>query len=292
MVNNEVRRDWFGCPECGEPLLPDVWRCRQGHAFGCEDGVVRLFSAAFASRFLPFQQQFDQYRATHDLTIRQPAAYPDLPYGEATRGQFEWRLRQYDLALIRRLLARRPGPQRVLEVGAWNGWLTHWLAADGHQVTAVDYFDNEFDGLRAMKHYGERWQAVQMDLEDLAALPAYFDVVILNRCLQFFTNPLAAVAQSQARLAAGGILLLAGLAFMRDTAAAAQRAADFRAHLQAQGITYFKRFKGYLDFGDYAALQEAGVRLRWQGRLLPANLKSWLQASRPRYYYGLWMGRR
>lgn len=281
----------FLCPECRQPLLPEVWRCGQGHTFDCVDGVVQLFSRAFASRFLPFQQQFEQYRAAQGLTIRQPAAYAALPYGAAARGQFEWRLRQYDLALVRRLLAGRAGRQRVLEVGAWNGWLTHWLAADGHQVTAVDYFDNEFDGLRTMKHYRRKWQAVQMDLEDLAALPANYDVVIVNRCLQFFTNPLAAVAQSQARLAAGGALLLTGLAFVRDATVAAQRAADFRAHLQAQGITYFKTFKGYLDFDDYAALQGAGVRLRWMWPLLPANVKSWLQASRPRYYYGLIIGR-
>ncbi len=286
-----VRRDWFGCPECGERLLPEVWRCGRGHTFDCVDGVVRLFSRAFASEFLPFQEQFEQYRAGQGLTIGEPGAYAALPFGEATRGQFEWRLRQYDLALVRRLLAGRGGRQRVLEVGAWNGWLTHWLAGDGHEVTAVDYFADAFDGLGAMRHYGQRWLAVQMDLEDLGALPANYDVVIVNRCLQFFTDPLAATAQAQARLAAGGMLLLTGLAFMRDTAGAAQRAAAFRAHLQGQGISYFKTFKGYLDFEDFAALHGAGVRLRWMQPLLLANLKSWLSGSRPRYYYGLGMGR-
>ena len=280
-------RDWFGCPECGERLWAGGWRCGQGHTFDCVEGVATLFSREFASRFVPFQQHFEKYRAAHGLTIRQPGAYAALPYGEAARGEFEWRLRQYDLALARRLLAGRGGRQRVVEVGAWNGWLTHWLAADGHEVTAVDYFGDVFDGLGAMQHYEQRWVAVQMDLEDLSLLPANYDVVIVNRCLQFFTRPRATVAQAQARLVAGGMLLLTGLMFMRDRAGAAQRTAAFREHLEGQGIRYFKTFKGYLDFEDYAALQAAGVRLRWQKELLLAHLRSWVQASRPRYYYGI-----
>ena len=276
------------CPECRHPLHPHTWTCARGHVFPVEDGVVTLFSAPFAARYLPFQQQFSQYRATRDHSIRQPAAYPPLPYGPATQGAFEWRLRQYDLALVRRLLSRRSGPRRILEIGAWNGWLTHWLAADGHAVAAVDYFADEWDGLRAMKHYNQSWLAMQMDLEDLSILPADYDVVIVNRCLQFYVDPLHAVAQARARLVPGGLLLLTGLAFMRDTAVAAERAAAFRAYLQAEGVPYFKTFKGYLDFADHAALRAAGVRLRWQRALIPANLKSWLRPASPRYYYGLW----
>lgn len=275
------------CPECHGPLTPAGLICANGHAYVWRDGVLVLLSAAFGRRLQAFLDPFAAYRAQEGARLLDPAQYPLLPAGPAVAANFQWNIRRADLHLVQRLLpAARP--RHILEVGAWNGWLTHHLALAGHHVTAVDYFDDVYDGLRAHKHYAETWTSIQMDLEDLSLLAASFEVVILNHCLAFFTDPLASVAQARACLAPTGRLLMIGLAFFRDpTWKQAQVAAD-RARRRAHSVEDFKAMRGYLDWTDYAALRRQRVRLRPYRALWRANLKARLRPSAPYYAYGVY----
>jgi 2-polyprenyl-3-methyl-5-hydroxy-6-metoxy-1,4-benzoquinol methylase len=206
----------------------------------------------------------------------------------AVQDDFQWRLRRYDLAVVRRLLSGRRG-QRILDVGAWNGWLSHRMAGDGHLVTAIDYFVDEFDGLGAKKFYSTSWQAIQMDLADLHVLDESFDAILLNRCVQFFPQPAAYVAQAKAQLAPGGLLILTGLELYRDPRAKAARVAQLLdSHRQRYGCELFLRpTKGYLDFADKAQLEAQGVQIKPPWQLLPANLKARLRPTLPRHCYGV-----
>jgi 2-polyprenyl-3-methyl-5-hydroxy-6-metoxy-1,4-benzoquinol methylase len=208
----------------------------------------------------------------------------------AVQDDFQWRLRRYDLAVVRRLLSGRRG-QRILDVGAWNGWLSHRMADDGHLVTAIEYFVDEFDGLGAKKFYSTSWQAIQMDLADLHVLDESFDVILLNRCVQFFPQPAAYVAQAKAQLAPGGLLLVTGMELFRDPRVKAARVADMlRAHRQQNGFELFlTATKGYLDFGDKAQLQAQGVQVKGYRPLLPANVKAMLRPTLPYHAYGIYL---
>lgn len=161
---------------------------------------------------------------------------------------------------------------------------------DRHAVTAVDYFDDEHDGLRARKFYSTSWQAVQMDLMDLQTLGEPFDMIILNRCVQFFPQPAAYVAQAKEQLAPGGLLILTGLELFRDPSAKAARVAQLlHSHRQRYGFELFLRpTKGYLDFADKAQLEAQGVQLKSPWQLLPANLKALLRPALPRHCYGVY----
>jgi SAM-dependent methyltransferase len=253
------------------------------------DGVLVLMKASFRQRLESFNERLEQFRAAEGKRLLEGSIYEHLPDALEVRNNFEWRLRRYDLAVIRRLLQKRP-QQRVLDVGAWNGWLSHRLAAEGHHVTAIDYFIDRFDGLGARVFYSTTWQAIQMDLTDLSALDQRFDVIILNRCLQFFPDPAHYVAQASAKVAPGGLLVATGLAFYQDASVKAREVQSLRESYQRQyGMEIFLHpAKGYLDFGDRSLLAVRGMQLHLYRQLVPANVKSLVWPTRPRYYYGLY----
>ncbi len=281
------------CPNCRATLDPASRACRDGHRFAERDGVLILLEAGFERRLQTYLRAFGRARQAEGRRLLDPALYPTLPCGVPGQalpgGQSEWRLRRCDLRLVQRLLAGEP-PQRVLEVGAWNGWLSHHLAEAGHDLTAIDYFVDEHDGLGARKFYRSQWRAIQMDLRDLSVLDCGYDVVIVNRCLQFFTDPLEYVETLKARVAPGGRLILTGLQFFWAPDAKARQVAAQQQHYRERydlGLFLFPA-KGYLDAVDAAGLIAAGLRLKPYPELWPSELRAQLVPSRPRHRYGVW----
>ena len=279
----------FLCPSCRE-ALPASMACVCGQSFGFRDGVLVLLEPGLGRRLDQFTQAFSAVRAVENRRLLDEHAYEALPFGLIVQGDFQWRLRQYDLAVVRRLLSDRRG-QRVLDIGAWNGWLSNRMADDGHLVTAIDYFVDEFDGLGAKKFYSTPWQAIQMDLTDLHVLDENFDVIILNRCLQFFPQPAGYVAMAKAKLAPGGLLIVTGMELFRDPHVKAARVADMlHVHRQRYGFELFLApTKGYLDFEDKAQLQAQGMEVKIYRPLLPANAKAMLWPTLPYHAYGVYL---
>jgi SAM-dependent methyltransferase len=278
------------CPDCRGQLNPVALECPRGHRFRHHDGVLVLLEAGFHQRLRAFTDRLTAIRAAEGRRITEPSVYEDLPFAAAAAGELEWRLRRYDLAVLSRLL--RPGrPRRVLDVGAWNGWLSHRLAQGGHEVTAIDYFIDEHDGLGARRFYSTSWHAIQMDLSDLSLLDDSWDVVIVNRCLQFFTDPAGFVAAAKEKVGDGGLLVLTGLQFFRDPAAKAREVERLRRHYRDSYdfVLFLRPTKGYLDGHDRAALRGLGVKLRPYPTLLPANLRSWIVRTRPSHAFGVWV---
>ena len=200
-----------------------------------------------------------------------------------------WKLRAFDLGLIRRFLRGRPH-QRVLEIGAWNGWLSHQLSGDGHDVMAVGYFIHQFDGLRARKHYPEAsWLAVQLDLEDLSILQGPFDIIIFNRGLSAFVNPARTLRDSVALLARGGLMIATGINVFRDTSKIEAHFVEVRHQFEKTTgrDLFFKPMKGYFDFRDLEQLRDVGMVIRRDPRLWPSNLRAVVDGSRPKFMYGV-----
>ena len=279
------------CPTCAQPLtaaIPDeTLACTNSHIFRYEQDVLVLLDAAFQQKLTRFLAVFEPLRQKEAKRLEESAVYQTLPFTPHLQTNPEWRMRTYDIAILRQLLAGREA-QQILEIGAWNGWLSNWLTQQGYDVTAVDYFADEYDGLRAQKHYQAKWQAIQMDLTDLSVLNGRFDIVILNRCVQFFANPLAYTGSVQEKVAPGGLLILIGLSFFQDYAAKAKAVADLHSHLRQNGIPELQPMKGYLDFVDKQQLEARGVQLRPYPQLWRANLKSRFNKAAPRYFYGVY----
>jgi len=277
------------CPNCRQEIDERTLTCAAGHHFELEDGVLALLADDFGRRLRVFTETFKQIRADEGMRLLDDALYDQLPQAEVVGHKHEWRLRRYDWEVVHRLVAKRGEHQRILDVGAWNGWLSNRLVELGHEVTAVDYFADPYDGLGAMQFYPRRWRAIQMDLRDLALLDERFDVVVLNRCTHFFENPAGFAQQARQQLAPGGLLLMTGLPFYRAVDHKIEQMRRLRAKLQRYGTDYFKPVRGYLDTGDRARLLELGVALRPYRQLWPSNLKArWLAKRKPYYLYGCW----
>ena len=278
------------CPNCRAAVDTTTLACPGGHQFVYDDGVLVLLETQFAARLCAFSAVLTRFRDAEHKRLTDPAAYEQLPYGKA-RENVEWRARCYDLALIKREIAER-GRLRILDVGASNGWLSHQLALQGHELTAVEQFTDEYDGLRAKKFYSSDWRAIQLDLTDLSVLNQRYDVVILNHGLHFLPDPVAGVADAQRRVAEGGLLIAIGLAFFRDPSARIRHVAALQqAHRERYNAEFFLRpTRGYLDTADKKHLEAQGLQLRLNPFFWRANLKSLARSTAPRHYYGVARG--
>ncbi|NJM39628.1 MAG: methyltransferase domain-containing protein [Anaerolineae bacterium] len=280
----------LACPICRKPLHTDSLTCEHDHAFHQQDGVLSLLTPQFAAQLDAFAKFFQADRIAQHYPTLPPSAYTQLPFGDSVRNDPEWRARQIDLSLILKLLPAGKA-SRVLDVGAWNGWLSHQLAQRGHDVTAISYFADAQDGLGARQFYpNATWRAVQMDECELELIRDEFDLVVLNRCVQFSPSPCAQVRQAQARVAKSGQLVMTGLAFYNDARAHMARIHQRQHAFKAQhGIDLFLRpTRGYLDDHDRQQFAALGLQLRTHFAYWLGNIKAWLMPSRASLCYATW----
>lgn len=282
------RESSYLCPECRLAIDSQTLRCSSGHRFERRDGVLDLLSAELRLELEESRAGLQEHRDRLARRIFDEAVFDSLPEGLAD--DFEWRLRCHDLELVRRLLLGRDRVS-ILDVGSHNGWLAHHLAEAGHEVTAVDFFDDPQDGLGARRFYQRAlWASVQMDLRDLSLLNREYDVVVLNRCLQFFPDPASTLQDAQRRVAADGLLIVTGLDFFRFPLRKRRAVERLRQrHFERHGRDLFLHpTRGWLDFRDRRRFRALGLRTREVGRLRSLNLLARIRPDRPRFCYGVW----
>ena len=115
------------------------------------------------------------------------------------------RIRALHYALIRGYLKLLPRAERVLDLGAGNGWLARRLAGS-HRVTALD-LDASDTGLGALAD--PRVHRLCGDLEALPLQDARFDVVIAAAALHYAADLPRALAEIARVLRPGGTFVLA-----------------------------------------------------------------------------------
>jgi SAM-dependent methyltransferase len=179
-------------------------------------GVIRLMSPDFAARV----DRFEVALADHLSRQRRPRLgsddYADLPARPAARGLAPWVGRAHDLALVHRYAPTGDG-LRVLDLGAWNGWLSDVLSREGHTVTAVSFFGGDEDGLGARRRYlNPAWTAIQMDEGRLDLIDDIFDLVVVNRCLHAAPDPSDRLRAAIRLLHPGGTVIATGLPVFHD----------------------------------------------------------------------------
>lgn len=279
------------CPTCFTKLAqtPAGYTCPANHHFQEKNGILPLLNPTFQQELTDFCAILQKDRAHHNKRLLDPTIYPQLPYLAAPPAgtKAEWRMRQYDLEIIKQHLPTQP--HTILDIGAWNGWLSHHLTQWGHTVTALDYFDDPYDGLQAKQHYPLDWQAIQLDLTDLTPLNQQYHTIILNRCLAFMPDPAGYIHHVQQFLVPAGQLIATGLAIFHNPSQKQQQVTAYRQAYQQKHSRdiFLKPTKGYLDPTDKTTLQATHLTLHPYPQLRLANLKSHLRPTAPRYYYGL-----
>lgn len=279
------------CPECHQPLDTQIMTCANGHLFSFVDGVLVLLTVAFAAHLEPFAATLSKMRADTHKRLVDPSLYDQLPCAPSLQTNIEWRTRCYDWQWVRQTLHDHFGAQRqmILDVGAYNGWLSHQLARLGHTVTGIEYFRDPFDGLGARQFHTADWQPIQMDLLDLSVLDQAYDVVIMNHGLHFFPDPAAYIAQLLAKVAPGGLLMILGLQFWHDPR---QRIQQVTAMQEMYARQYGKPMllrpaAGYLDKQDWTQLQQFGLTFYPYAHYRLRNLLSRVLKTRPWWGYAL-----
>ena len=271
-----VRDPAFRCPLC-LALLDDVDgaepRCAQGHRFGRDGEVLQLVTPAHGAHLRDFDAAVRRDRDAAGLDAR-PLDYEGLPASAASDP--EWAERKADLAFVRDLCARI-GARSAVDVGAFNGWLSHALTQDGLDVTALDLFLDARYGLGARQHYQQRWRGVQLDVCRPELLASPVDLVVINHGLHFLPRPLDLVQAWMRRVAPGGALVVLGLRLHRDPRARRREVEAIAARGRAQGLELFPLAgPGLLTLDDGRRLRAMGLALHPARDAWRNNRSVWL----------------
>lgn len=257
--------------------------CAKGHSFSLRNGVYQIVSPEFASVLHPFVESLEDFRKESYNNI-DPKTFKNLPHVDYDRRL--WKLREIDLKLVETYIQK--SYQSALDIGAWNGWLTHHLTQKGLETIAVDYFTHHLDGLGTKQYYSEEWLALQIDLERLELLDRTFDLIVINRCLNYFTTPETLVDRLKKLLNPGGTILILGLTYARNIEAIKMRLKETGETFESKYNIPFmiKEFRGYLLKSDLEALKKSGVEIHMHKELRVKSILGRLFPKRNAYYYG------
>jgi len=103
------------------------------------------------------------------------------------------------------------GNERILDIGAGQGWASRYFAAKGCQVFATDIVEDESYALgRAwtiMEHAGVYFEPLLADGERLPFADNQFDIVFTSAALHHFVNPETLLTQAHRVLRPGGRMI-------------------------------------------------------------------------------------
>jgi len=227
------------------------------------------------------------YQHRTETTLPANTDYNQLPFNMRDQ-DFVWRIRCFDAKWIQGQLNDQTR-LKILEIGAWNGWLSHHLARAGHQVTAIEYSDHSTDGLGAKQHYDVDWHTIQMDAAVLSIFKTQFDVIIINHGLHYFPDPIEYVQTARSFLVPGGRLFLLNLIFYKNPAQRIQQIEQQSTAFEREhGYSHFLHpSRGYMDMQDHDDMVKMGLDVRSYPVMWRANLKARWKPAAPRYCYGI-----
>jgi SAM-dependent methyltransferase len=182
----------------------------------------------------------------------------------------EWRIRQESFCeLERRALAGRRALS-ILDLGAGNGWLSHRLARLGHRVAALDWWDDDEDGLGVCRYYEAPISCVQADFDALPFAPSQFDVVVFNGSLHYAPDVRATLNRARRVLSPGGVLAVMDSPMFRDDADGHRMVSDKLAQFRTRyGLTDIVHPS--VGFLTEAMLARAAQTIALRGRFYPSR---------------------
>ena len=183
----------LACPRCRAPFPPTT-----GHSLTCAndgltfeqvDGIWRFLPPERAAHLSQFMREYERVRQAEGWGGADAAYYRALPFVDRS-GRYPaiWRIRAQSYQALQKRLLPAETPQRILDLGAGNGWLANRLAQAGHGVAAVDLMINGVDGLGAYRHYDASFLRLQAEFDYLPLAEAQADVAIFNGSFHYAAN--------------------------------------------------------------------------------------------------------
>lgn len=273
------------CPECRTKINFKKLSCQNGHNFYFDENVLILLETDFSKKLNVFLQTLDKIRNKEKRIISNPSIFSKLPF--VLKNEIEWKVRCFDLEILEQILPKNR--LKILEIGAWNGWLSNFLTEKGHSITTVDYFINEFDGLKAKKFYENKWISIQMDLTDLDLIDEKFDFIVFNRCLQFAPNPFLIFQKATKLLNKKGKILVTGISVFKNSKLKIKEIEKFKEKYKREWDfeIFLKPTKGFFDFEDKNQFEKIGLKFEKYPQLFKQNLKANVLRNLPKHYFGI-----
>jgi SAM-dependent methyltransferase len=159
-------------------------------------------------------------REGRDLGDCNPSILPYVRSG-ALVGQWRVRARSYERFIEKMVVPRERNAERlrVLDLGAGNGWLCFRLHARGHAAIAVEWRDDDGDGLGAARGFDGSseppFSRVVASFESLPVVAGCCDLVVFNASLHYATDLKATLSEAARVLAPKGAIAVVDSPFYR-----------------------------------------------------------------------------
>ncbi|PQJ79349.1 class I SAM-dependent methyltransferase [Polaribacter porphyrae] len=247
------------------------------------DGFYSIIADNEKEKLNIFLNAFANQRKVNNDFINDKSLYKNLPFSMNT---ITWKERQKDAKIIAKLIENRTHLE-ILDVGCWNGWLCNYLSQKGHNLTGINFFKDEIDGLKCYENYDTKSILLQMHVDELFRIEKKFDIIVFNRNWAFFENKTKTLSIAKKILNPNGRIIITGLAFYRNTSNIKDyfnyKKKEFKKKYNIS--LFYKKSKGYLDFNDKKVLKENNISIYSYNAL--KNFLKILFPKKPIIYYGL-----
>ncbi|RED44407.1 methyltransferase family protein [Winogradskyella eximia] len=248
------------------------------------DGFYSIISEDEKSKLNYFLNAFQDYRKSNNLIITDKNLYKNLPFSIHTT---EWIERQKDAKIIDSIIQNKQQLE-ILDVGSWNGWLCNYLSKKGHKLTGINFFNDEFDGLKTNVYYDTEFTLLQMHADQLYRIEKKFDLIIFNRNWAFFQNHEAILNDAIKMLSPNGKIIFTGLAFYKNSSLIKQqfelKNSEFKKRYNIP--LFYSPSKGFLDFNDKIWFKKNDIKLNSYNLL--KNAVKLFFPKKPSIFYGLY----
>lgn len=236
-----------------------------------------MFLPGRDSVYAQFINDYETIRKAEGRGAPDPAYYRSLPF----HNHPDWRIRAATFKMFQPTLPATP--QRILDLGAGNGWLSHRLAALGHQLMAIDLTVNAFDGLGCWRFYEPPFTPIQAEFDHLPCPNASQEYVIFNASLHYATDYLVTLGEALRTLTPTGKIIILDSPVYHQAQSGEQmvreREAAFRARYGMASNALASQ--NFLTYTQLAALCQA-LGLEMQIRTPFYGLRWWLRPWRAR----------
>jgi len=211
--------DWLGCPVCQRPLRQrgSVLYCQSHNlSFPEVNGILRLLPPDKVREAEAFVVEYRREREKQGWRPLSAEEMSALPYKSPSDWDpLYWQVRRQSFHQLEKWLGssgRHNNPQRIADMGAGIGWLVARLAADDHDIVALDLSDDDAFGLGAARRLKRAMNLnitlVQGAIDNLPFQCQQIDLLIYNASLHYASDINYCLASGAELLRSGGALII------------------------------------------------------------------------------------